>query len=139
VAVLFLFFLQLFISYILYLANSCFASVPISNSEESYLLRIAHAQRGISGFLCDTVWPLFASEYAVQNPEVIETLAAISPQVAKSNHGKGAGGRAEIVWAAPTMRALQSLEPTSPSERNSTQISQSQVAPTKLHLRFSAV
>jgi hypothetical protein len=101
-------------------ADGCFSSVPISNSDESHLLRIAHAQRVISSFLCDIVWQPFSSEHTLQHPEFIGSLGIIADQLAKSNHGNSAGGRAETVWASLTMRALQSLERASPSAPNST-------------------
>lgn len=84
------------------------------------MLRIANVQRVISGFLCDIVWQPFSSEQTLQYPDLMAMLNTIAAQVAKSNHGSSAGGRAETVWSALTMRALQSLQPTSPSASNST-------------------
>ncbi len=83
-----------------------FASVPISLSEESELLRLAHGQQVISGLLCDLVWQPFSSEKTFQQPDFAANLSTISMELEKSSPG---GRRAKGVWAALTMRALHSL------------------------------
>lgn len=117
--------------------DGCFASVPLSDSEESQLLRIAHAQRVISSALCDIIWQPFSSEHTCQHPELIGSLGAIADQIAKSNYGSGAGERAETVWAALTMRALQSLKGGSSPRPNST--AKDTPVPSRVELVISGV
>ena len=97
--------------------DSYFNSVPISDSNESGSLRIAHAQRVISGCLSDIIWQPFSSEQTQQHPELMALLDAISAEVANYHHGSTSGGRAETVWGVLTTRGLRSLKTTSTPER----------------------
>lgn len=81
-------------------------------SDESQLLRVAHAQRVISKALCDIAFQPFALEYMSNSHELIGKLDAIACQIQKLNCGNTGGERAEIIWRSLTTRALQSLENT---------------------------
>jgi len=89
-------------------ADNGFALVPISSSEVSEKLRIAHAQRVISSQLRDIIWQPFSSEITLQQPTYHSLLSRISDELAKSTHGESSGLRAARVQAALTMRGLQS-------------------------------
>jgi hypothetical protein len=118
-------------------ADGYFTSVPISSSADSELLRMAHAQRVISGFLWNIVWQPFSSEETLQQPGFMAKLRATSREVARSSSGASDGGRAEAIWAALTMRALQSLSATSTVSRDST--SQGTQTPGRVEVLVSSV
>jgi hypothetical protein len=86
-------------------ADSCFASIPFDDSDDSHNLRIAHAQRIISDVICECIWKPFRSEFTLSYPDFNDLLVKISDELEKSSQG----GRAANVWTALTMRALQSL------------------------------
>jgi hypothetical protein len=93
-------------------SDTCFASVPISNSEDSKKLRSAHAQRVISSYLQRIIWQPFSSGKTMQQENIISLLEDIAKELVNSSH-PGSGIRAARVWSALTMRALQSLSSTS--------------------------
>jgi hypothetical protein len=93
-------------------SDTCFASVPISDSEDSKKLRSAHAQRVISSYLQRIIWQPFSSEKLLQQGNIIPLLKDIEKELVNSSH-PGSGIRAARVWSALTMRALQSLSSTS--------------------------
>lgn len=101
-------------------ADSCFASIPISDTEESQNLRIAHAQRVISSSVHEIIWQPFSSEKTLPHPDFVSLLSEISTKLAKSSYSGSSGGHAANVWTALTMRVLQSLSPASPSPPTST-------------------
>ena len=94
-------------------ADPCFKSVPIDDSEDSYNLRSAHAQRVISTAICEHIWKPFHSELTI-NHEFSSLLSKISGELDKSS----SSGRAAKVWAALTMQALQSLQASAMSSPN---------------------
>ncbi|KAF4627626.1 hypothetical protein G7Y89_g10528 [Cudoniella acicularis] len=91
--------------------DSCFNSIPISDSETSQNLRVAHAQRIISSALYTNIWQPFSCEKLTSSPTTAEILIEICTELAKSEHS-GSKGRAAIVWKVLTLRALQSIEPS---------------------------
>jgi hypothetical protein len=101
-------------------ADQCFVSVPISDSEESQKLRIAHAQRVISSSLNKNIWQPFSSEKTLPHPDFISLLSEIAADLAKPCHDGRTSGRAASVWTALTMRALESLSLASLSSQAST-------------------
>ena len=93
-------------------SDTCFASVPISNSDESKKLRTAHAQRVISSHLQRIIWQPFSSEKPLQQEDITSFLKTIAKELVNSSQ-PGSGIRAARVWSALTTRALQSMSPTS--------------------------
>ncbi|KFY31783.1 hypothetical protein V493_00803 [Pseudogymnoascus sp. VKM F-4281 (FW-2241)] len=90
-----------------------FVSIPISNSEESQLLRIAYGQRAISFALQKTVWLPFSSEKTFSQPKLATLLAEILNEVEKSSHTSNGSRRAATVWKALAVRALHSMSAAS--------------------------
>lgn len=95
--------------------DSGFTSVPISGSEVSEKLRVAHAQRVITSQLRDLIWQPFSSEITMQESKHVSLLHLISDELAKSPHDSSGGRRAARVHAALTMRGLQSQSSSSTS------------------------
>lgn len=93
--------------------GDAFVSIPISNSDESQLLRIAYGQRVISFALQKTVWLPFSSEKTFSQPELVALLAEISNEVKKSSLTSNGSRRAATVWKALTVRALHSMSAAS--------------------------
>jgi hypothetical protein len=92
--------------------DTCFTSVPISDSEDSKKLLTAHAQRVISSHLRQIIWQPFSSEKNIQQENITSSLEAIAKELVKSSQ-PGSGIRAARVWSALTMRALHSMSPKS--------------------------
>jgi hypothetical protein len=93
--------------------GDAFVSIPISNSDESQLLRIAYGQRVISFALQKTVWLPFSSEKTFSQPKLVALLAEISNEVEKSSPTSNGSRRAATVWKALTVRALHSMSAAS--------------------------
>jgi myosin heavy subunit len=111
----------------LVVADPIFRSVPIEDSEDSFDLCTAHAQRIISKAICEDIWKPFCSEFTALQPELSSLLSKISDELEQSDHG----GRKANVWTALTARALESLQANSGTSR----ISESTECP---HLTGSA-
>ncbi|KFY95777.1 hypothetical protein V500_02660, partial [Pseudogymnoascus sp. VKM F-4518 (FW-2643)] len=94
-------------------SGDAFVSIPISNSEESQLLRIAYGQRAISFALQKTVWLPFSSEKTFSQPKLATLLAEISNEVEKSSHTSNGSRRAATAWKALAVRALHSMSAAS--------------------------
>ena len=62
-------------------SDTCFSSVPISNSEDSKNLRSAHAQRVISSYLQRIIWQPFSSEKLIQQENIISLLKDIEKEL----------------------------------------------------------
>lgn len=88
-------------------ADESFASVPISSSETSKKLRIAHAQRVISAQLRHIIWQPFSSEATLQDPKYISLFDQISKGLVEF-YGQGGGFRAARLCTALIMRGLRS-------------------------------
>ncbi|KAF8847043.1 hypothetical protein BDZ45DRAFT_682127 [Acephala macrosclerotiorum] len=99
--------------------DKCFNSIPISHSDTSQDLRMAHAQRIISSALSSHIWKPFSSEKTLSNPEFANLLDEICTVLANSDRG-GKKGRAATVWKVLTMQALQSLDQDLPLSPTST-------------------
>ena len=94
--------------------GDAFVSIPVSNSDESQLLRIAYGQRVISFALQKTVWLPFSSEKTFSEPKlVVALLAEILNEVEKSSLTSNGSRRAATVWKALTVRALHSMSAAS--------------------------
>ncbi|CZR66413.1 uncharacterized protein PAC_16314 [Phialocephala subalpina] len=107
--------------------DKCFNSIPISHSDTSQDLRMAHAQRIISSALSSHIWKPFSSEKALSNPEFANLLDEICTVLANSDRG-GKKGRAATVWKVLTMQALQYLDQDLPLTPTSTSTSTSHEA-----------
>ncbi|KAH8684467.1 hypothetical protein BGZ60DRAFT_166619 [Tricladium varicosporioides] len=86
-----------------------FNSIPISQSEISRDLRIAHTQRIISSALFTHIWQPFSTEALYSKPEFASLLHKIATKLSHTEH-RGNRGRADHVWRVLTMRALRSLD-----------------------------
>lgn len=95
--------------------GDAFVSIPISNSEESQLLRIAYGQRAISFALQKTVWLPFPSEKIFSQPMLATLLAEISKEIEKSRHTSNGSRRAATAWKALAVRALHSMSASTPN------------------------
>jgi hypothetical protein len=114
-------------------ADDSFAFIPISRSEASEKLRIAHAQRIISSSLYDNILQTFSSEKMVSHPQSASLLSEIVSELSKTYHT--CSGRSEGVCRTLIIRALRSLQPDSPT--NSRSISQGSLQP--MSMRASQV
>lgn len=85
-----------------------YAEIPISTSEVSKDLRIAHAQRVISSHICSTIWQPFSSEIALRDDNYVSLLSQISEGLLTSRHGSSSGFRAARVCTALAIRGFQS-------------------------------
>lgn len=84
-----------------------FNSIPISETQESADLRIAHARRVISATIIRIVWQPFSSERTSENDGIAVILEEISKTLAIE------GGRSESAWRALTFRGLHGLSSNS--------------------------
>lgn len=89
-----------------------FQSVPISDSEESRSLCMAHAQRIISSYIVDIIWQPFSSEKTSEHKEFSNFLAEIYTGLATKPDPNGTG-RAPIVFRTLTIRELRSMRGSS--------------------------
>jgi hypothetical protein len=85
-----------------------FTSVPISDSDVSMKLCLAHAKRVISSQLQDIIWQPFSSEITLEDSNHIALLSLICEGLAKSTHEGRSGPRAARICTALVMRSLQS-------------------------------
>lgn len=85
-----------------------FASVPISGSEVSVKLCVAHAQRIISTHLQNIFWQPFSSDITLQEPTYASFLRGVSEWLAESTSEAGTSLRAQRTYQALTLRSLQS-------------------------------
>lgn len=92
--------------------DSTFSNVPFSNSETSKQLRIAHAQRVISGAIYNTVWQPYSSDVTAADLRLSEFLQEIGAAVAISRHESNGSGRSADVWRSVTIHALKSMSAT---------------------------
>lgn len=83
--------------------DPCFASIPISDSEESGLLRAAHVQRIISIQLCKIILQPFSSDETFQ-PERQDAVTLLEKVF--SALGQGYSRRAATVFQALAVRGL---------------------------------
>jgi len=90
-------------------ADEGFTLVPISSSEASVKLRVLHAQRVIAAQLQKIIWQPFSSEETQRNPKYVSIFRHISEGLINGD-GKGSGPRAARLYAALTMRSLQSKQ-----------------------------
>ncbi|KFY66976.1 hypothetical protein V497_00613 [Pseudogymnoascus sp. VKM F-4516 (FW-969)] len=93
--------------------GDAFVSIPISNSEESQLLRIAYGQRAISFALQKTVWLPFSSEKTFSQPKLATLLSEISKEIEKPSDTSNGSRRAATAWKALAVRALHSMSAAS--------------------------
>ncbi len=108
--------------------DTCFNSVPISNTTISQNLRIVHVQRIISHSLFTHIWQPFSSERSLAYPKSGELLEAIYNELVKSPEHGGGSKRAASVWKVLTLRALQSLEQELPPSQMPMSVPISQLA-----------
>jgi hypothetical protein len=109
--------------------DPCFASIPISDTEESQNLRVAHAQRIISSSLSQNIWQPFSSEKTLHRPDFVSLLSEIAAELAKPRPDGSTSGRAASYWTALTNRALDSLSRNPPSPSTPTPPSSRPPAP----------
>ena len=88
-----------------------FTFLPISSSENSAELRVAHAQRVIWAQLQNIIWQPFSSETTFQNSKYVSPFSQIS-QGLLEYYGKSGGLRAARLYTALTMRGFQSRPST---------------------------
>ncbi|CZR55542.1 uncharacterized protein PAC_05430 [Phialocephala subalpina] len=102
--------------------NSLFASIPISDSQESKMLRIAYAQRLISSYLCKLIWQPFSSDNTFQDER--KDLVFL---LWKLKHGLESKQSIKI-WSALTTRSLKGQAPFSlPPTSSTSQLSLPQI------------
>ncbi|KAG4438750.1 hypothetical protein IFR05_005778 [Cadophora sp. M221] len=97
--------------------DSCFGSIPFSDSDDSARLREAHAERVMTAQLCAIVWQPFSSEKTLQNPEAATLLGDIATALGASYQGSVDGDRSARVWSTFTTRGLSLLEANKTSFR----------------------
>ena len=93
--------------------------MPISSTENSANLRVAHAQRVISAQLQNIIWQPFSSETTLQNPKYVSLLSQISEGLIEY-YGKPGGLRVTRICSALALRGIQSqpstVQPSSTSK-----------------------
>ncbi|KAK2629212.1 hypothetical protein QTJ16_000032 [Diplocarpon rosae] len=89
--------------------DPCFASLPISGSEESRMLRIAHTQRIIAFHLHNIVLQQFSSDstFNAEKKYSVGLLHSILQGLSRSGYGR----RGPTVFRALAVRGLQSIQP----------------------------
>ncbi|KFY95388.1 hypothetical protein V498_03380 [Pseudogymnoascus sp. VKM F-4517 (FW-2822)] len=124
--------------------DALFSDVPFSDSDESVLLRIAHARRVISSALHATIWQPFSSDKSMPGSECSKLLAEIEVELTRSNTGgpqpsaywnrcqqpTGGSSAAANFWRASTIRILESLPAATRNQESPVRESVSSGAPT---------
>ncbi|PVH89530.1 hypothetical protein DL98DRAFT_579322 [Cadophora sp. DSE1049] len=96
--------------------DPCFASIPISNSEDSKLLRTAHMERIISFNLCNLVFKPFSSDNTFQAER--RNAVTLLEEAALGLERSGDNSRVTAVFKSLAIRGLRSssqLQAASPA------------------------
>ncbi|KAF4625538.1 hypothetical protein G7Y89_g12628 [Cudoniella acicularis] len=78
--------------------DSYFNSIPISASETSQNLRMAHAQRIISASFFTHIWQPFSCEKLSSGDKTANILNEIYTELAKPEHGRSKGRAATVIF-----------------------------------------